>query len=270
MSDANVAAPAAAPAPNATPNASVAPASASTGATPPAAAAPADAAPATSIEAVAPAAAAQPDGTFAYAPSGNTALDVALGFFGKQGIGPDSPAAQAALKGDFTLLAAELATKGDKALGWEQHVALAEKALTDAAEAGKAKAAEVANIATAVTKEAGTDWATVQTWAKAAADPDEKAWFNSEIQKGGVAAKAAIAYVTNAYLKSNSSTIHPPSAADSNRGNGSTNTSGGLSAKEYAAGVQALYANSGGRDVTRTPEYAALQAQRLLGKKLGK
>jgi hypothetical protein len=261
MSDATTAAPDAAPS---TDNAAAVPVAAPQA---PTAAAPAAAEP---VEATPPAAEPQADGTFSYAPTGSVSLDIALSFFGKQGIGPESPEAQAALRGDFSLLSAVLATKGDKATGWEQHVNLAQKALTDAAEAGKAKAAEVANIATAVTKEAGTDWATVQTWAKAAADPDEKAWFNSEIQKGGVAAKAAIAYVTNAYLKSNSSTIHPPSAADSNRGNGSANSSAGISAKEYAAGVAALYAKSGGRDVTRSPEYAALQNQRLLGKKLGK
>lgn len=233
-------------------------------------AAPAPATPAEPpVEAPAPDAAPQPDGTFTYTPTGNPALDVALGFFGKQGIAPDSPAAKAALAGDFTLLAAELATKGDKAIGWEQHVELAKKAYTDAVERGKAVAAEVSKSAEQIAASAGTDWKTVRSWAAQAAEPHEKAWFNGEIAKGGVAAKAAIQYVTNAYVKSQNAVIHPPSAAGTNRGSGVAMPTM-LTAAEYSAKVQELLQKNGGRDISGTPEYRALQAARIAGRRAGK
>ena len=274
MSDATNAAPGAAPAPGAPAAPAPAPINAAPGAAPAPAPAPAAApapAPSEVVAVEAPPAAAQPDGSFTYEATGNPALDVALNFFGKLGIGPDSVAAKQAMAGDFTLLAAELATKGDKALGWQQHVDLAKKALDDAVTSAKAVAAEVSKAATEAAAAVGSDWPTIQTWARQNADPSERAWFNGEIQKGGVAARAAINYVTSAYANANGTTQHPPSAADPNRGAGNRSTaSAGISAKEYAQGVAALHAKSGGRDVTKSPEYQALQAQRLLGRRMGK
>ena len=49
---------------------------------------------------------------FAYDATGDAGLDYALNFVGKLGYGDTHPAIMAAQKGDFSLIRAELATKG--------------------------------------------------------------------------------------------------------------------------------------------------------------
>ena len=64
-----------------------------------------------------------------YEPTGDASLDVALAFFGKQGLGLDSPELDQAGKGNFSYLEARFAAMGDKAPpGWREHVNLARDA----------------------------------------------------------------------------------------------------------------------------------------------
>ena len=82
---------------------------------------------------------------FAYDATGDAGLDYALNFVGKLGYGDTHPAMQAAQKGDFSLIRAELATKG--VAGSDAVLALAEQAYTRFAAEDAKKAEELAGFA---------------------------------------------------------------------------------------------------------------------------
>lgn len=261
MSDANApAAPAPAPASNA-------PAPAPVAASPaPAPAAPLniDAAPAPATPPAAPPAAAPTPApaagapaTVEYEPTGDPAFDLFLGFVGKQGYGPESAAIKAAEAGDFSLLKAELALKGDKAQGWEQLVALGERTYTAKLAETKAKAeADAKTVADAVG--GAENWAKVQAWAVANAEPAERAQVNAALQAGGIAAKAMAVYLNQLYQGTNP----PKQGANALPQGGTPGAAGGnaLSPNEYAREVSALHVKLRGR-IDGSPEYAALQAR---------
>ena len=192
-----------------------------------------------------------------YEPTGDPAFDLFLGFIGKQGYGPDSAAIKAAEAGDFSLLKAELALKGDKAQGWEQLVALGEKTYSTKLAETKAKAEADAKL---VSESVGgaEKWAEIQAWAVANAEPAERAAVNAALSAGGIAAKAMALYLGQLYAGTN-----PPKQGANALPNGGTPgsaASDALSPQQYAKEVQALYAKNRGR-IDGTPEYEALRAR---------
>lgn len=199
------------------------------------------------------------DGAVEFEPTGDVGLDMALAFVGKQGIGPDSPAMQAASNGDFSILKAELAAKG--AAGWEQFVALGEAAFARTKEANetKAKAARAAVI-----KEAGgaEEWAAIQKWASANATPEEKAEINALLNQGGLAAKGAVRYLAEVYNRANNVVVNPADATGrATRGGVPSANDGPLSPREYANAVQQLSVKLNGR-LEGSQEYVKLQQRR--------
>lgn len=251
-------------APEATPAAEVPAAGAAT-----ATEAPATAAPAT--QAQLPAADPDEAGSFTYDKTGDVALDMALGFVGRLGFGPEHPAIKAAQSGDFSILSAELAAKGDKALGWQEHIALAKGSQERAAATAKANAEAVTSTATKMCSDIGADWDAVRQWASANATDAEKAYVNSSLSQGGIAAKAALQFVVGAYARSAQAVLTPGKAASDNRGGPAAAAgAGALSAREYSTAVEALSRKHGGRDVSNLPEYKALQSARMAGRRAGK
>ena len=235
--------------------------------------APADAAPATPVVPVTldvapvvpavPAAAApatpEPAGAeVTYEPTGDRGLDMALAFIGKQGLAGDHPAVQAAADGDFTLLKAELAQKGVQ--GYAEFIELGEQAYARTQEKNKAQA-ETARKAIHDTAGGAESWAAIQAWASANASPEEKAEINIQLNKGGLAAKAAVVYLSNAYSKAGNVSQEP---ADVSKGGGKPPAAadGKLTATEYSAAVKALNSKLRGR-LDGSPEYAALQSRRI-------
>lgn len=210
------------------------------------------------------------DAEVVYDPSGDAGLDIALKFVGKLGYGPDHAAMVAARSGDLSLIRAELATKGEKAAGWQEHVALAEQAINRQKDAAVKQQAEVGAMVQGIAggKEA---WAAVQSWASANATAEEKASINAQFAAGGLQAKMAAQYLCNAYNRAAGVTKEPKAAASANAGaQPGAATNGPMSAKEYADAVIALSQSKGGRDVTETAEYRQLQQRRIVGRRTGK
>lgn len=206
-----------------------------------------------------------------YEPTGDAGMDRALAFVGQQGFGPDSPEIQAAAKGDFSLLRASLAAKGDKAQGWQEHIALAEGAMTKAKEADAATRKAVVELQTKMCQAAGTEWEAVREWAKTNASPEEKTAINGAFSTGGVAAKMAMAYMLSHYSSSAEATVEPRSATSKTAGTGNASpTHGPMTAKEYSNAVQGLSRSMGGRDPSNSPQYAELQRRREAGRRAGK
>lgn len=219
----------------------------------------APAAPATAVPA-APAALAVEGDAYAYDPTGDAGLDMALTFIGNAGIGNDDPAILAAQEGDFSILEAKLASKNIP--GWQQYIALGkaafERATTKAAEAD-------AGLKQLVYTEAGGEaaWADIQKWAAANATPEEKVEVNKMLNAGGFQAKQAVRYLSGAYDRAGNVVREPrDGTANATRGGGAqSDNSGPLSPQQYVDAVRALNTKQRGV-LDGTPEYAKLQSRR--------
>ena len=218
-----------------------------------------------------PAAAAQPTPNpdtsqeFSYDPTGDAGLDYALNFVGKLGYGDTHPAIIAAQKGDFSLIRAELATKG--VAGSDAVLALAEQAYTRFAAEDAKKSEELAGFAAQAAGSA-ENWAVVRAWAAQEATPQEKAQVNAAIAQGGLVAQGVISQLVALYQQKHTL---PKDAADVAKP-GAVGTAAPsnepMTAKAYAQAVEALRQKLGSR-TEDSPEYAALQSQRLAARRAG-
>lgn len=204
---------------------------------------------------------------YAYEPTGNASLDYALDFVGQLGYGPAHPAILAAQDGNFHLLQAELAREGVR--GADAVIALAKEAYTQ--ETAKYEAAQQETAKYAHESAGGeANWNQVQQWASANATPAEKAQINELLAAGGFAAQSAITFLIQQYSKVQ--TLSRPAAkvaTGTAAGGRARDVGGALTAHEYGQKVQELMLANGGRDVSSTAEYAALQQRRLQGRRSG-
>jgi len=195
---------------------------------------------------------------FSYDPTGDAGLDYALNFVGKLGYGDTHPAIIAAQNGDFSLIRAELATKG--VAGSDAVLALAEQAYTRFAAEDAKKSEELAGFAAQAAGSA-ENWAVVRAWAAQEATPQEKAQVNAALSQGGLVARGVISQLVALYQQKHTL---PKDAADVARP-GAVGTAAPsnepMTAKAYAQAVEALRQKLGNR-TEDSPEYAALQSQR--------
>ena len=202
---------------------------------------------------------------FSYDPTGDAGLDYALNFVGKLGYGDTHPAIMAAQKGDFSLIRAELATKG--VAGSDAVLALAEQAYTRFAAEDAKKSEELAGFAAQAAGSA-ENWAVVRAWAAQEATPQEKAQVNAALAQGGLVAQGVISQLVNLYQQKHTL---PKDAADVAKP-GAVGTAAPsnepMTAKAYAQAVEALRQKLGNR-TDGSPEYAALQSQRLAARRAG-
>ena len=202
---------------------------------------------------------------FSYDHTGDAGLDYALNFVGKLGYGDTHPAIIAAQKGDFSLIRAELATKG--VAGSDAVLALAEQAYTRFAAEDAKKSEELAGFAA---QAAGSpeNWAVVRAWAAQEATPQEKAQVNAALAQGGLVAQGVISQLVALYQQKHTL---PKDAADVAKpgavGTAATSNEP-MTAKAYAQAVEALRQKLGNR-TEDSPEYAALQSQRLAARRAG-
>ena len=202
---------------------------------------------------------------FAYDPTGDAGLDYALNFVGKLGYGDTHPAIIAAQKGDFSLIRAELATKG--VAGSDAVLALAEQAYTRFAAEGAKKSEELAGFAAQAAGSA-ENWAVVRAWAAQEATPQEKAQVNAALSQGGLVAQGVIGQLVNLYQQKH--TLPKDAAAVAKPGEAGTAAPSNepMTAKLYAQSVEALRQKLGNR-TEDSPEYSALQSQRLAARRAG-
>lgn len=202
---------------------------------------------------------------FTYDPTGDAGLDYALNFVGKLGYGDSHPAIIAATKGDFSLIKAELATKG--VAGVDAVMALAEQAYTRFAAEDAKKVEELAGFAAQAAGSA-ENWAVVRAWAAQEATPQEKAQVNAALGQGGLVAQGVISQLVNLYQQKH--TLPKDAAAVAKPGEVGTYAASSepMTAKAYAQAVEALRQKLGNR-TEDSPEYAALQSQRLAARRAG-
>lgn len=197
--------------------------------------------------------------------TGDAALDLALAYVVSKGIQRDDPAVQlAAETGDFTALKAKLAAAG--ATDADPYMDAAKSAYARFKAKADAATAEITQSAEKASASVGATWDKVREWAGKEASAEQKAQINDALAAGGVTAKATLQWLANAYAKAN-----PPSgkAAVSGDAVPTGASQGGLTARQYAAEVEKLYASTGFKDVAGTPAYRALQQRRQAGKAAG-
>lgn len=206
-------------------------------------------------------------GAVTYAATGDAGLDMALTFVGNLGLGPEDAAIVAAGEGNFAMLKAKLAALGDKAKGWEQYVALAEKAHADVSAKTQAQVEKDTKV---VHDAVGgkENWNNISKWASENAEPDEKVAVNTALKAGGIAAKAMATYLQGLYSRASGTVVEPASVVAPGAV-AKPDAAGALSAAEYSKEVQALR-KSKGYNFDKTPEYRTLQARRTAGQRAGK
>lgn len=192
--------------------------------------------------------------------TGDPGLDYALGFINKAGIEEEHPAMQAAFKGDFGLLKALLAEKGTA--GWEQAVALGEKAFESFKQKAEADAKVIGESVTKVAAGIGVDWEAAVSWARDNAAPEEATALNELLQSPATAKMAALWITHNYAAKANvdqppSKQAVPPTAAPQVTG-GPAQAIDRVTFAEEAGKLHKQF----GDNYTKRPEYAAL-ARRL-------
>lgn len=200
-----------------------------------------------------------------FEPTGDAALDVALEFIGRVGIGPDDAAMKAAETGDFTALKIKLASLGDKAKGWEKMVALGEQSFKSASEAAKARATKDQQ---AVEAHVGgkEQWDSIRAWTKANAEPAELEQVNAVLRLGGFAAKVMAEGLQRRMQGAPGTVVEGASVAKPGaKGAGASQP---LTAQAYANEVAALRSKLGSQFDT-SPQYKALQERRSAARKAG-
>lgn len=197
----------------------------------------------------------------AYQPTGDVGLDMALGFIGKLGIGPAHPTVQAAKQGDFSFLKAHLAGLGAKAPGWEQYVALAERAYATAQDTATKSAAATRTVVEEAVGGAEA-WNQIQSWAKANAEPEERAQINGMLSAGGMQARAAAILLSQLYAQANDTVKEPASPLKGAQSNAASASTGPMSPEQYKIALKELTARVGAHRVGQSAEYADLQSRR--------
>lgn len=194
-----------------------------------------------------------------YNATGDVGLDMTLDFLGKLGYAPNNPAMAAAIEGDFSLLAAELASKDVK--GYDRFIALGEKAYADQQAKNKTRQDEDRK---AVESEAGgaDSWAAIQKWATENADDTERKAVSEQLGKGGIQARMAVAWLRGAYEKSTgvADTDGPGKAVSTAKGAVGGNEP--LTAREYGKAVMEARTGFKG-DFESSTVYKTLQARRM-------
>lgn len=174
-----------------------------------AAAAPAPAAPPATAPAAAPAPAEKPTaldvptdtdekGKSAYAPTGHKNLDASLAFLGKNGFGPDHPAMQEAVNGNFALLEAQMAEKNVP--GSDAYIRLAKAAYDELHAKHEAQRAADKDALHAIVG-GEENWAEVTKWGKENATPEQATVINELLSKGGEGMKIAASWLASNYQK---------------------------------------------------------------------
>lgn len=199
------------------------------------------------------------DGTITFEKTGDIGLDLALEYFGKLGIGPDSAEFDQASQGNFQYLEAKLAAMGDKAKGWEQYVALGKEAHTRAEAKSKE---EFAKLEKTVHEAVGGEdtWKALKQFATTTMKPEQLTELKAALNTGGLVAVATAQYLHRAALASQGTTVPGAAAviADANPSAQLANLQP-LTREAWRAEYKAGVAKHGINGFAKTPEYAALQ-----------
>lgn len=196
-----------------------------------------------------------------YTSTGDKGLDLALGFVGGLGFGPERDDMKAAMSGDFTKLEATLKGLGDKAKGWERYVDVAKDSYQRVVSTRKAAEAKVT---TAVTTAAGGQaaWNAIHAWVQATADESEKAEINAAMKASPYAAQAMAKHLADLFRQSGQSELPAKSAVKENASSVPTVSGGALTPAAFKDEIRRLEGKFGYR-LQDSDEYKQAVARRM-------
>lgn len=190
-----------------------------------------------------------------FAPTGDAGLDFAHSFLARAGISAEHPAYKAAEGGDFSLLRAEL---GQKALpGWEQAIALGEKAYEKTQNDLKEVVAKVGEAVLQVAEAAGVDWEATVQWARETGTDEEKAALNG-LMGNPFTAKIVASYLTQKFVEQSNFEKAPASAAPAAAAPVPVQTTNTPLTRVQFSEEAAKLRNKMGDAYVNSPEYRAL------------
>lgn len=224
------------------------------------------AAPATPATPATPAATDVPaaDLSGAFEPTGDTRIDLALGFFAKHGFKESDPAMQEAARGNFAYLEAAIAERGDKMPGADKYLQLAKDGLADYQ--SKENAAHEARIKLVYDAVGGEEnWNAIEKWVSENAEPAEQAGAARALKAGGIEAQAMAAFLSQQYQAASGTTVQPASTTGELPAPTVPNVTAPLTRAAYMAEVNALTAKYGADRVSDTAEYKALRQRAANG-----
>lgn len=178
-----------------------------------AAATAAAAAPATTIDTKAPVVPKDEPQEISYEETGDPKLDLALGFFGKNGLDAEHPAIKAAIQGDFSLLEAELASKDAK--GWQQYVALAKESHGNAVKSAADADAKVTDAVAKTLEQFGysnEQWGEAIQWVRTES-PEDVPEINKLLSSGPLGARAITAFILSNHREASGTEYAPQAKA---------------------------------------------------------
>lgn len=147
--------------------------------------------------------------------TGDAGMDLALEFLSKQGFGPEDDAVKLAFEGDFSMIKAKLASKGSKAQGWEQYVAISENHFEKKKSEKESRDKDTRDIMNGVFgNESNTH--NVLDWASEEASEEETSALNKMIESGGLQAQAASMWLDAAYKSANGTKVKGAEATKAN------------------------------------------------------
>ena len=196
----------------------------------------------------------------AYNPTGDVGLDMTLKFVGDLGYSPEHPAMQAAINGDFSLLEAELASKGVK--GYDAYIKLGQKAYGDVSTKTAARQAKDREAVEAI---AGSpeNWTAMTAWASANADEAEKASLQGMLSKGGLEAQMAATWLASNYNRASGAAPTEGAGRPVATVKSSAGGSDPLSPQAYGREVVKARQAFKGRDFESSPAYTQLVQRRM-------
>jgi hypothetical protein len=201
-----------------------------------------------------------PDLSDAFEATGDTRIDLALGFFAKHGFKESDPAMQEAAKGNFAYLEALIAERGEKMPGADKYLQLAKDGLADYQ--AKETAAHDARIKLVYDAVGGEEnWNAIEKWVGANAEPDEQTGAARALKAGGIEARAMAAFLSQQYQAASGTTVQPASTTGELPAPTVPSVTAPLTRAAYMAEVNALTAKFGADRVSDTAEYKALRAR---------
>lgn len=240
------------------------------------AAAAAAAKPTTVIDEKAPVVPAKPDkgakeddGAIEYQETGDPKLDLALGFFGRNGLGPDHAAIQAAVEGDFSLLEAYLDEKNVS--GWKSYVALAKEAHGNAAKAAEEADAKITGAVSKTLEQFGytnEQWGEVINWVRTES-PEDVPEINKLLASGPLGARAITAFILSNHREASGVEYTPQNKAVKDEAGAhagpATQEIKPISKSQFGIEAEKL-ARSLGPDYMQSKEYKALRKAAGIGR----
>jgi hypothetical protein len=195
-------------------------------------------------------------GVVTFEPTGDAGLDLSLGFFGKLGLGMDSPELVEAGKGNFEYLEAKLKSMGDKAAGWEAYLNLGKDAYKRLETDNKTQYESRKKLVhDAVGGE--DNWNKIVEYVNANAEPNEKEEVTKALQQGGMVAKAMALMLHSQFLGAPGTELDPANPVRTQE----TAPAGGapLTLAGYQGELQKLVSKYGSHQLDDRPEYAQLR-----------